>query len=240
MPDIALITGSMPFNLKTKRRVKYDTPYGPSEISLCRMGGKEIAHLRRHGKGIPPHKISHRANIYALKKLGVKKIFATASSGIINRKIKPGDIVIPHDFIDLNPAPSFYDAEICHVSMDEPFCPYLREVVISSAEKLGISYVDRAVYVRTPGPRFETASEIRFYKRMGADIVGMTMAPEAVLAREAGICYAPIATADNFAAGIKGPVNMDMVRHGINKSKGPLTKLIYAVIKNVEEGRCRH
>ena len=191
--------------------VKMGTPYGdPSDIyRIGSFSGKEIVFLPRHGSmhHIPPHKINYRANIWGFRELGVKKIISIGASGGIRKGMKPGTIAVLDQIIDLtdNRQSTFYDDnEVVHVDFTEPFCPALREHILRSAKQAGIPIKKKGTYVCTKGPRLETAAEIRAYTMMGADVVGMTGMPEAVLARELEICFAGVSVITNYAAGIAG------------------------------------
>jgi len=185
------------------------TPYGiPPPISVKSLGEKTVAFLPRHGPehSVPPHRVNYRANVHALHQLGVERIIAVNAVGAINKEFKPGDIVVPHDFVDFTKQrpTTFYDeAPVTHIDMSQPYCPELREALIKCAERLGLSVRSYAVLVCTEGPRFETPAEIEMFRRLGFDIVGMTGVPEAVLARELEICYAAVCFVSNMAAGMQ-------------------------------------
>jgi len=207
---IAIIGGTGFEKLFTcPERVVVGTPYGISPpISVGEISGKKIAFLPRHGPQhtVPPHRVNYRANIYALHQLGVERVFAVNAVGAINRELKPGDIVLPHDFADFTKQrnQTFYDEPpVTHVDMSQPYCPELREMVIRCAEKLGLKVWSRGVLVCTEGPRFETPAEIEMFRRLGFDFVGMTGVPEAVLARELEICYVAVCFVSNMAAGMQ-------------------------------------
>jgi 5'-methylthioadenosine phosphorylase len=186
------------------------TPYGypSSKIVMGVIADKRAAIICRHGENhsIPPHRINHLANIWTLHSLGIEFIINTAAAGSLNEKIKPGSFILPHDFIDFRFQPTtFYHQfknEKGHTDMTAPYSVYLREKIQKAAKNLGIPVRNRAVYINTLGPRFETPTEIRMFKKMGADIVGMTNVPEVILANELGIEIAAVAIATNFAAGI--------------------------------------
>src|SRR5690606_29757669 len=192
------------------RSTVLDTPYGEVEVQIGRYKGVEVAFMPRHGKGhsIPPHRINYRANIWGLKMLGVEVILATAAVGSINPEMKPGNFVIVDQFLDFTKGrtSTFFDdgsQGVVHVDVTEPYCPAVREVLIETGRELGLRLHDRGTYVCVEGPRFETAAEIRAFRILGGDVVGMTSVPEAVLAREAGICYAAMAMVTNMGAGME-------------------------------------
>ncbi len=154
---------------------------------------------------IQPHKINYRANIWGFRELGVKRILSLGASGGISSTMKPGSIAALDQIIDMTSGrhSTFYDEdEVVHIDFTEPFCPDLREHIFAAAEKAGIRVLRQGTYICVNGPRLETASEIRAFSMLGADMVGMTGMPEAVLARELEICFAGISVITNFAAGI--------------------------------------
>jgi 5'-methylthioadenosine phosphorylase len=194
---------------KDAEQIRLGTPYGVAPpISVGKIDGKDVVFLPRHGPdhSIPPHKINYRANVYALYELNVHRIIAVNAVGAINRDFKPGDIVIPHDFIDFTKlrTTTFYDeAPVTHIDVSQPYCPEIRSFLIENARKFGQRVWDKAVLACTEGPRFETPAEIEMFRHLGCDVVGMTGVPEAVLARELEICYAAVCFVSNMAAGIQ-------------------------------------
>jgi 5'-methylthioadenosine phosphorylase len=188
--------------LEEVERRKEETPYGePSDLFVFgSLGGKEIAFLSRHGsRKIPAHRINHRANISALKSLGVSRVIGINSAGSLRKEIPPGWIVIPHDFLCPWQILSFHEDRAVHITpaLDEE----LREILLRAAALAGVNFVDRGVYVQTIGPRLETRAEIAMMSRLG-DLVGMTMAHEATLCQERALAYASICSVDNYGHGI--------------------------------------
>ena len=216
------------------------TPYGNSpEISIFNLHERKVAFMSRHSKGHskPPHMINYRANIYAMKKLGVDRIIATNAVGSLEREIEPGDFVLPDDFIDFTKLRNgtFYDNRTVHIDVTDPYCSELRKIISSSGK-----VVNGGVYVCTEGPRFETPAEIQMFRILGGTVVGMTGLPEAVLARELEICYASISTVSNYAASIS-PTNLtiDEVFEIMDRKKHDLLKLMDTTIsKMAEETSC--
>lgn len=185
------------------------TPYGQVEVQTGVYRDREIVFLARHGSdhSVAPHKINYRANIWALKALGVKQIIATNAVGSVNRTMRPGELVIIDQFLDFTRGRegTFFDGErsdVVHVDVTEPYCPTLRKTLITEAEKLELNAHPRGCYACFEGPRYETAAEVRMTSILGGDVVGMTNVPEVVLAREAGICYGTICMVTNMGAGI--------------------------------------
>jgi 5'-methylthioadenosine phosphorylase len=202
---------------KDEEKLSVETPYGKvSPLFTKEIENATVIFLPRHGPehSIPPHKVNYRANIYALHKMGVKKILATNAVGAINPKFSPSDIVVPHDFVDFTKlrVATFYDETFTvHVDLSNPYCSEIRQLFIRNSRRIGFPVRDRAVLVCTEGPRFETPAEIRMFKHLGCDIVGMTGFPEVVLARELEMCYATCCYVSNMAAGMQDRLNTDEV-----------------------------
>ena len=191
--------------LKNVEEITVETPYGkPSDsITVGELAGKTVAFLPRHGKKhtIRPTDINVQANIFALKKLGVKRILAPSTVGSLREEYHPGEIAFIDQFIDRTTKreQSFYTKDrVCHISVAEPMCPELRKNLIDVAEGLDIKMHQIGTYVCIEGPRFSTKAESKMYRQWGADVVGMTLVPECVLAREAEICYANISTVTDY------------------------------------------
>ena len=209
-PKLAIIGGSgFEQILPTHHPISVETPYGiVSTLSIGAINDNCVVFLSRHGAAhlIPPHKVNYRANIWALQKLGIERIISLNAVGAINPEFKPCNIVVPHDFIDFTKTlhTTFYDeAPVTHIDMSMPYCPETRRILIEKLKLTHLQVWERAVFVCTEGPRFETPAEIEMFKRLGCDVVGMTGVPEAVLARELGICYASICYVSNMAAGLQ-------------------------------------
>jgi 5'-methylthioadenosine phosphorylase len=221
MAEIGIIGGTGVYDpefLKDSRDIKMSTPFGePSDfVTIGNFRGREIAFIPRHAKGhrIPPHNINNRANIWALKELGVTAILAPAAVGSLKENIIPGDIVLPSQFIDRTsgrPSTFYEGGQVCHISMADPFCPDLLKLAKGICSNLNLRFHTDATYVCVQGPRFSTRAESRLFRSWGADIIGMTLVPECVLAREAEICYLPIATVTDFDVWAERPVSVDEV-----------------------------
>ncbi|HOB91682.1 MAG: S-methyl-5'-thioadenosine phosphorylase [Bacillota bacterium] len=245
---VAIIGGTGvydPSMLKEVQTLTVETPYGQVELSAGAYLGRDVYFLPRHGSGhsVPPHKINYRANISALKELGVCCVVSTSAVGSLNKDMKPGDLVAVDQFIDFTKgrASTFYDGEdgkVVHTDFSEPYCPYLRKLLLEAAKNLGVSMHQKGCYVCTEGPRFETPAEIRMFQYMGGDIVGMTNVPEVVLAGEAGMCYATVAVVTNWAAGISSTrLTHQEVVDSMNDSLDSIRKILFQVIESVEEDR---
>ncbi|MDY0050389.1 MAG: S-methyl-5'-thioinosine phosphorylase, partial [Halothiobacillaceae bacterium] len=213
MSRLAIIGGtglSKLKNLEFLRHQVVSTPYGePSgPLSIGRLGGCEVVFLPRHGYNhrIPPHQINYRANLWALREVGVRHVLAVAAVGGITPRMSPATLVIPDQIIDYTygRAHTFFEGEldeVTHIDFTFPYDADLRELLLRSARAAEVSVVESGVYAATQGPRLETAAEIRRLEGDGCDIVGMTGMPEAALARELGLKYACCAVVANWAAG---------------------------------------
>lgn len=248
--DIAIIGGTGVYDpglLKNKKEIKVYTPYGdPSDlVTVGTYEDRSVAFIPRHGKGhrIPPHKINSRANIWALKQLGVTRILAPAAVGSMQVKLKPGYIAIPDQFVDFTRSRqySFYDGgEVCHVSTADPFCPELRGIAIKTEKNLRLNIHDKATYVCIEGPRYSTRAESRFFKDfVKADVIGMTLVPECVLAREAEICYLSIATITDYDVWADRPVSTKEVIETSEKNAQNTRKLLAELIPKIPLKRQR-
>ena len=212
MARLALIGGTGVYDpdmLQDIREETVATPYGMVDITLGSFREVEVIFMQRHGRGhtLPPHKINYRANIWALKQLGVTKILATSAVGSLDTSMEPGHLVLLDQFLDFtkNRPFTFFDGEsgqVVHTDFTEPYCANMRHTIAEAAEELELPIHPRGCYVCVEGPRYETPAEIVAYSRLGGDVVGMTNVPEVVLAREVGLCYGVIAMVTNFAAGI--------------------------------------
>ncbi len=248
--DIAIIGGTGVYDpglLKNKKEIKVYTPYGdPSDlVTVGTYEDRSVAFIPRHGKGhrIPPHKINSRANIWALKQLGVTRILAPAAVGSMQVKLKPGHIAIPDQFVDFTRSRqySFYDGgEVCHVSTADPFCPELRGIAIKAGKNLRLNIHDKATYVCIEGPRYSTRAESRFFKDfVKADVIGMTLVPECVLSREAEICYLSIATITDYDVWADRPVSTKEVIETSEKNAQNTRKLLAELIPKIPLKRQR-
>lgn len=189
-----------------------ETPFGKAAViegALHRQPEQKLIFMNRHGAGhsVPPHQVNYRANLWALKSLGVERVVATAAVGSLNQAMAPGSMVLVDQFLDFTKSrPATYfdgsDGRVVHTDVTEPYCLDSRRRIEEAGRRAGIPLIMGGVYVTTEGPRFETPAEIRAYKLLGGDLVGMTGMPEVVLARELGLCYISVAMVTNFAAGI--------------------------------------
>ena len=220
--------------LKETKEITIDTPFGKTSdsITVGIFKGKKIAFMARHGKKhtIPPHMINFRANIWAFKEMGIKRIIAPSAVGSLQGKLKPGDLVLPSQFIDLTKSrkTSFFEGEkVIHISVADPFCPELQSAVIKSTDNLHLKIHKDCTYVCIEGPRFSTRAESKFYKNViGADIIGMTLVPECQLAREAQICYVSISTVTDYDVWAENPVTAKEVIETLSKNVEATKKIL--------------
>ncbi len=206
--DIAVIGGSGLYameGLERVRAVRVPTPFGqPSDaVMLGTLAGRRVAFLARHGRGhrINPSMINYRANIYALKSLGVTRIVSVSAVGSMKEHIHPGHLVLPDVFIDRTTkrATTFFDQGlVAHVAFADPVCPILAAQLAESARALGATFHAGGTYLCIEGPQFSTRAESSLYRQWGVDVIGMTNATEAKLAREAEICYATMALVTDY------------------------------------------
>jgi len=211
MAKIAIIGGSGledPDILKSSQIIKVETPYGEtsSELTTGKIGNTDVVILSRHGKKhtIPPTQVNNKANIWALKELGCDLIIATTACGSLKEEIQRGDLVILDQFIDFTKHrnTSFFDefepGEMKHTPMADPFDEKLRKLLIQSAEELDIKFHKTGTVISIEGPRFSTRAESKMFRMWGADIINMSIAPEAILANEIGIPYAAVAMSTDY------------------------------------------
>ncbi len=229
--------------LEIQRHEKVQTPFGePSApVAFGTLGGRELLFLPRHGAGhtLPPHRINYRANLWALRELGVDRIFAMAAVGGIADDFEPEMLAIPDQIIDYTwgrPSTFFEEdlEEVVHVDFTHPYDATLRSLLIDACRAAGVPFLGHGTYGATQGPRLETIAEIRRMERDGCTMVGMTGMPEAVLARELGIAYATLAVSVNWAAGkSEGEITMAEIeaslKVGTERIKAVLEKLIPAL-----------
>jgi len=242
--EIAIIGGSgLELFIQFSEKIHVGTPYGhPTLISLGEFGKRRIAFLPRHGyeHELPPHRINYRANIYGLYKIGVRRAFATNAVGAVNPDFQIGDIIVPHDLIDFTkqrPLTFFDEPPVTHVDFTDPYCPEMRKALIQAAKSMAEPIHERAVYACMEGPRYETRAEICMLRKLGCDIVGMTGIPEAVLARELGICYASLCYVTNMAAGIGGRISHREVMETASTVRPKLSNILMKAISYLPESR---
>jgi len=230
--------------LEDSEQIKINTPYGPTSdlVTTGKFKGKEIVIIPRHGvkHTINPSNVNYRANIYALKQLGVTHLLAPSAVGSLKEEIKPGHFVFTDQFIDrtYDRKRTFYVGnQVCHISVAEPFCPELRSLLIKEAKSLNLEHHEKGTCVVIEGPRFSTKAESALYRSWNADIIGMTLCPEVVLAREAEICYASIAMISDYDCWRGSHVSIEEVVNTMKQNNDKIKKLLENVIPCIKEER---
>jgi 5'-methylthioadenosine phosphorylase len=243
--DIGIIGGTGVYDpgiFKNIETFNMKTPYGKTSDSYLvgKFNGKKVAFLSRHGKGhkIPPHEINFKANIFGFEKIGVTRILGSCATGSLQEGYKPGQIVIPDQYIDFKKTSiTFYDTgDVTHVSLADPFCPELRKILVESCQTLGIDHHEKGTYLCIEGPRFSTRAESRMYRKF-AELIGMTGVPEAYLAREKEICFAIIATITDYDVWAKKPVDVEEVIRVMKENQTKVRSILKETIKNIPEDR---
>ena len=228
--------------LKDSKEISIDTPYGKTSdsITVGEFNGKKVAFMPRHGKKhtVPPHLINFRANIWAFKELGVKRIIAPSAVGSLKEEFEPGNLALPSQFIDFTKSRKgtfSEDGRVIHISVADPFCPELQKVILNVTKIQGIKIHQDCTYVCIEGPRFSTKAESRFFRTTGADIIGMTLVPECQLAREAQICYVSLSTVTDYDVWAEKPVTAKEVMETLAKNVEMTKKLLTFVIDQIPE-----
>ncbi|MCS6998348.1 MAG: S-methyl-5'-thioadenosine phosphorylase [Aquificaceae bacterium] len=263
---IGVIGGSGIYRLEgfeVLERLSIRTPFGEpsSDILVAQSEGKKLFFISRHGEGhlYPPHLVPYRANLWAFKELGVKRVFAVSAVGAVNKRFNAGDFVVVDDLIDLtkNRKDTFYEGKfslpvegedkvsrllkegkVVHVDASQLYCPHMRGVLIEVLEEMKLPYHTSGTYVCTEGPRFETPAEIKMIERLGGDVVGMTGYPEVVLARELTMCYVSLCLVANPAAGIAGyRLTSEEVINLMKQKEQDVGKVIAQFLKLLPEDR---
>jgi 5'-methylthioadenosine phosphorylase len=234
---LAIIAGTGIYKLGREiGRKKVSTPYGNAEVSQISLAGKKVLFIPRHGRGhtMPPHMVNYRANIHALKKLGVSGVVSIYSGGIL-AKYKPGDIVLADDFIGLWAPATFFDDfsdGMKHVDFTEPFSSKMQKMLLRAAAGNKIKVKKGGIIATTSGPRFETKAEVRMLRNAGANLVNMTSAYEMTLLGEAEIDFASLVVGSNYAAGIsKKPLSHDEVLAAMSDATGKVGTLLSELVK---------
>lgn len=250
MGKIGIIGGSGLYNIEGIGKVKkisLTTPFGrPSDKfitgSLC---GREVVFLPRHGVGhyIAPGEINYRANIYAMKKLGVDRIISVSACGSLREDFKPLDFVVPDQFVDrTNQARKmtfFEEGIVGHIGFSDPVCPDTAKAAIEAGRGLGLTVHSPAVYINMEGPAFSTRAESELYRKWGMDIIGMTNMAEAKLAREAEICYVTLASVTDYDCWYKSKetVTVEMIIANLSRNVDNSKKIIKQIVKDMPAER---
>jgi len=250
MGKIGIIGGSGLYDIDGITRIekiRIETPFGnPSDEFISgNLEGKEIVFLPRHGRGhkILPSELNYRANIYAMKKLGVERIISVSAVGSLKEEVKPQDFVLPDQFVDrTNQARKttfFGQGVVAHIGFAEPVCPVLSETLFEAAKGLGLTIHPKGTYLNMEGPAFSTRAESELYKSWGMDVIGMTNMPEARLAREAEICYVSLAMVTDYDCWYakEETVSVDLIIQNMRKNIQNARKLIKSAITRIPQKR---
>jgi 5'-methylthioadenosine phosphorylase len=243
--EIGIIGGTGVYDpslLENQQRVEMDTPYGKpsSPLVIGDFKGRKVAFLFRHGEKhtIPPHKVNWQANLWALKEAGCKHVLATCATGSLKEEMKPGEMVMVDQFVDLSKETHTYsdDGKVFHVGMAQPFCPDLRKSLVGAAEGLGIKAHPKGTYLKIEGPQFSTKAASEMYRQF-ADIIGMTGVPEAILARELEMCFAIVATITDYDSWIGEATPFEEMKILMGKSLDNTKKVLETVVPNIPRER---
>ena len=247
MVKVGIIGGSGVYDPKLLtgvKQIKVHTPYGnPSDlVTVGKLHDREVVVIPRHGPHHTesPTDVNYRANIWAMKELGVTHILSPCAVGSLQDNIKPGEFVFVDQFIDKTTKrkSTFYEGHhVCHISVAEPTCPNLNKVLIETSKKLKLHFHEKGTYICIEGPRFSTRAESRLYRNLGAHIIGMTLVPECVLARETEICYSSIAMVTDYDTFKEESVTIEEVLKTMNKNIKKVKNLLMEVIPKIPEKR---
>ena len=246
--DVGVFGGSGFYSfLDDVELVPVHTPYGtPSApVAVGTLGGRSVAFLPRHGvhHELPPHRVNYRANVWALREVGVRRVIGPCAAGSLRPEVKPGEFVLCDQLVDRTSgrADTFFDGGVVgHVAFADPYCPDLRAALRVAARAVGITVHDRGTVVVIQGPRFSTRAESAWYRSSGWDVINMTQYPEAYLAREVGLCYAGVALVTDYDTGLEGadgiaPVTMDVVFKVLAENVDRTRSLLFAAIPGLAE-----
>jgi len=232
--------------LEDAEEMKVETPYGdPSApIVVGDVGGKQVAFLPRHGRRheYPPHKVPYRANLWAMRSLGVQRVIAPAAAGSLQPHVRRGDFVVCDQLVDRTSGriATFYDGpETTHVSLADPYCSELRALAVERGTSLGITMHERGTVVVIEGPRFSTRAESRWYAEAGWEVINMTQYPEAALARELELCYCNVSLITDYDVGVEGvpPVSVEEVVKVFADNNEHLRNLLNAIVPAIPAER---
>lgn len=227
--------------------IAVETPYGdPSAaVSIGKIEGVDVAFLPRHGvkHQFPPHKVNFRANVWALKELGVERVIGPCAAGSLKRDVKPGDFVICDQLVDRTKGrpDTFYDGPVAtHVSFADPYCPELRRLAGDAARANDIAVHEKGTVVTIQGPRFSTRAESKWFQDAGWEVINMTQYPEAYLARELEMCYVNVSLITDYDVGLEGEdevVSHEAVLEVFNANLDRLRTLLFALVPRIPEER---
>ena len=253
LAEIAVVGGSGFYEFgEDAAEVTIDTPFGaPSDpITVGEVAGRRVAFLPRHGRDhrFPPHKIPYRANLWALRSIGVRRVLAPTAVGSLTHLYGPGTLAFPDQLVDRTRTreQTYYDQGACHVPFADPYCPSVRPVAIATARDQGWDPVTSATLVVIEGQRFSTRAESQWFAAQGWTLVGMTGHPEAVLARELALCYAPLALVTDLDAGLdegEGVTQAEVFEvfaANIKRLRDLVATIIAALPADREDDLCAH
>jgi len=245
--DIGLFGGSGFYSfLENADELAVHTPYGPpsDRVAVGEVGGRQVAFLPRHGRGhsIPPHRINYRANLWAFRELGVRRVIAPCAVGSLQPGLAPGTFVVCDQLVDRTSGrpDTFYDGPVVtHVGFADPYCPELRALAADRGAALGIPLRPAGTGVVIQGPRFSTRAESAFYSAQGWHVIGMTQYPEAVLAREVEMCFVNVSLVTDYDVGLEGvpPVSTREVIRILQQNNERLRAFLADLIPRIPEDR---
>jgi 5'-methylthioadenosine phosphorylase len=247
--DVGVFGGSGFYSfLESVEEVELDTPHGPPSAPLAvgEVGGRRVAFLPRHGKKhqFPPHRVPYRANVWAMKELGVQRIVGPCAAGSLQPHVKPGHFVVCDQLVDRTwgRADTFYDGpETTHIGFADPYCPEMREAAVKQGRDLGIDLHERGTVVTVQGPRFSTRAESALFKNQGWEVINMTQYPEAILSRELEMCYLNVSLITDYDVGVEGSdveaVSHEMVIKVFDQNLARLRDLLFRVIPALPKDR---
>jgi len=245
--EIGVFGGSGFYSLiENAREVWIETPYGaPSDrVAVGEVAGKKVAFLPRHGKDhrFPPQAINYRANLWAMKELGVSRIIAPTACGSLKASVAPGEMVVADQIVDRTSGrkDTFYDGPITtHISFADPYCPELRPLAIKALKTIGVKTHEKGTIVVIQGPRFSTRSESKWFQDAGWEVINMTQYPECYLARELEICYVNISLITDYDVGIEGvpPVSHEEVMKVFASNNDRVKQAIFKIIETIPAKR---
>jgi 5'-methylthioadenosine phosphorylase len=232
--------------LDDPEEIEIDTPYGKpaAPVTVGSVGERRVAFIPRHGRDheFPPHRVPYRANVWAMKELGVTRLFGPSAAGSLRRDIAPRTFVVCDQAIDLTKGrvTTFYDGPTTtHVSFADPYCPVLRSTLVHAAREASIQHRDGGTMVVIEGPRFSTRAESKMFAQVGGDVIGMTQFPEVTLAKELALCFANVALVTDYDVGVDdiSPVSHAEVLKVFGENIDALRDLLFAAIPNVPADR---
>lgn len=242
--EIGIIGGSGLYDIEglhQVKRVTLTTPFGPpsSPVVVGELDGIRVAFLSRHGQGhrFNPSEINYRANIYALKAIGVRRVISVSAVGSMKEAMKPGHVVLPDQFIDLTKrriSTFFEGGMVAHVAFSEPVCASLGDSLLGAGRSVGATVHQGGTYVCIEGPQFSTKAESYLYRQWGVSVIGMTNLPEAKLAREAELCYATVALVTDYDCWheTEEPVTVDAILATLCENVTLAKRLLRAAVKS--------